>query len=76
MRNDVLEEIRNNNELTSSDSKGHHIALKNIQNRIHLLYGTEYGFTIKSQFYQGTTIILKLPVNNERTNQNDQSTNC
>ena len=76
MRNDILEEIHNNNELTSSDSKGHHIALKNIQNRIHLLYGTEYGFTIKSQFYQGTTIILKLPVNNERTNQNDQSTNC
>lgn len=40
---------------------GHHIALANIQERIHLLYGETYGFRLESQLNSGTTVTLNLP---------------
>lgn len=40
---------------------GHHIALANIQNRIRLLYGDNYGFHIESQLNAGTLVTLNLP---------------
>lgn len=44
-----------------ADAKGHHIALMNIQNRIHILYGERYGFTIESRLYAGTAVTLRIP---------------
>jgi len=41
--------------------KGHHIALSNIQRRIQLLYGENYGFQISSQLHKGTRVVLRTP---------------
>lgn len=44
-----------------SSSHGNHIALSNIQNRLHMLYGPSYGLTIQSIIGEGTTVIIRLP---------------
>lgn len=36
-------------------------AMKNIQKRIELFYGTEYGLTFESYKDQGTTVTIKIP---------------
>lgn len=65
MHNDTLIALQTGETPSSLCSKGHRIALKNIQNRIHLLYGEEYGFTVDSQLYKGTSVKLKLPYRKE-----------
>lgn len=57
IRSGILQTIKQ----PSASQGGHHIALNNIQDRIHLLYGNAYGFTIESQLNEGTTIYLKIP---------------
>lgn len=44
------------------NAKHHHIALCNIQNRIKLNYGEDYGLTIVSEPGQGAEITLTLPL--------------
>ena len=48
--------------MEEADAKGHHIALSNIQNRIHILYGEPYGFEIESRLYEGTVVTLRIPL--------------
>lgn len=71
MRNDTLKKIQSANlDMPSEkvrDEKGHQIALSNIQRRIKLLYGDEYGFSVISQPYQGTIVTLIIPCNKEET---------
>ena len=43
-------------------NKGHGIALRNIHNRIRLLYGDEYGLMIESEEDEGTCVIVCLPI--------------
>ena len=43
-----------------SDTKS--IGLYNINQRIHLLYGEEYGLTLESEPGKGTTVVLTLPL--------------
>lgn len=43
--------------------EGEEIALKNIDRRVKLYFGENYGLEIKSQKGKGTTMILKLPFN-------------
>ena len=57
----ILDALQNDEPLPNSTSDGHHIALKNVRKRIHLLYGSNYGFTIKSRLYQGTTVNITIP---------------
>lgn len=38
-----------------------HIGLRNIQDRIHLLYGQDFGLGVSSDGHFGTIIILRLP---------------
>lgn len=38
------------------------IGLSNINQRVHLFYGTDYGLTIRSTPDEGTTVYLKLPL--------------
>jgi len=38
------------------------IGMKNVQERIHLLYGNQYGVTVKSEPGQGTRVIVTLPL--------------
>lgn len=63
MRSNVLQSLsqETRKDIPSSESNGHHIALNNIQSRIHLLYGPNYGFTIESQLNIGTTVTLRIP---------------
>ncbi len=38
-----------------------HMGLKNVNERLHLLFGQGYGLTIRSEFGKGTTIIILVP---------------
>lgn len=45
-----------------SDLKpGNHIALYNIQNRIRIIYGKDYGITIQSVLGEGTSVVVHIP---------------
>lgn len=47
---------------SESDLKpGNHIALCNIQNRIQIIYGKNYGITIQSTPGEGTSVIVHIP---------------
>lgn len=59
-----LDEINNNlsmETVNEADDVGSSLALRNIYRRIKLLYGEEYGFTIDSQLYHGTTVTINIP---------------
>ncbi|MDY3287305.1 MAG: histidine kinase [Eubacteriales bacterium] len=61
---------------------GRHIGLRNVAQRIRLLYGTEYGATIlpRNDGIPGTSVVLRLPLDlpsmesDGRTQENDK--NC
>lgn len=38
------------------------IGLKNVRNRLNLLYGTAFSMEIESEFRQGTRVTLKIPI--------------
>ncbi|WP_407267757.1 sensor histidine kinase [Radiobacillus sp. PE A8.2] len=38
-----------------------HIGLKNVMERVQLIYGSDYGITIMSEEDKGTTVIFRLP---------------
>lgn len=59
-----LEEIKNSleNYNKSQDGKDGYYALKNINQRIKLHYGSEYGIDIKSVYGQGTRVVLAIPI--------------
>lgn len=42
--------------------RGEHIGLRNIKERIRLIYEKDYVFTINSSQNQGSTVIFKLPI--------------
>ncbi|WP_319476278.1 histidine kinase [Marispirochaeta aestuarii] len=47
---------------TGISSEKRSIGLFNIQNRIRLVYGDEYGLDIDSHIRKGTTVIMRLPI--------------
>lgn len=51
-----------NNRLSHADfSDRRSVGIRNVNERIKLYYGNEYGIVIESKFGQGTTVIIKLP---------------
>ena len=48
--------------IRSQSNKTNHIGLYNVERRIELLYGREYGMTIDSASGSGTTVHISLPV--------------
>ena len=42
-----------------SDSKG--IGVKNVDDRLKIYFGNEYGITIESELDVGTTVTIKIP---------------
>lgn len=44
------------------------IGLRNIENRLRMLYGDEYGLTIESTVHEGTSITMTLPLSKITTN--------
>ncbi|MDO4275942.1 MAG: sensor histidine kinase [Eubacteriales bacterium] len=62
IRPDILRKLRENVPLEHhTRESSYHMALFNIQTRIKLLYGENYGYEIQSRLYQGTCITLTIP---------------
>lgn len=47
--------------------------LKGVQQKIHILYGEDYGILVKSIRNVGATVRIKLPINQERSDRYDES---
>lgn len=60
---ELLERLRKN--LDAGYNKSAHIGIYNVNKRIQLLYGREYGLKIDSEMGKGTKVILKLPLQKE-----------
>jgi two-component system, sensor histidine kinase YesM len=54
-----IDVFTNSDDILCDNSK---IGVINVHRRIQLLYGDEYGLNIQSQYRQGTTITLRIPV--------------
>jgi sensor histidine kinase YesM len=48
-------------------SKGSGIGIANIRERIRLMYGDDYGVTVRSEFGVGTTVTIRIPYCTEDT---------
>jgi two-component system sensor histidine kinase YesM len=60
MEEERLSEVRR--ELSGNgDGEGKIYGLYNVNERIKLFYGEEYGISIESEYGKGTTVIIKLP---------------
>ena len=59
---------------TKDEQKTKSIGLYNINQRIHLYYGYEYGIVIVSKKGEGTSVTIDLPLQNG--GGNDESTDC
>ena len=53
--------LNSKNSLLETDNKKSSIGLINIRNRIHSLYGEEYGVSVRSFKKLGTAVIIKIP---------------
>lgn len=51
-----------NNEITNKHNNSSHIGIRNVDERIRLNFGDEYGLRIESIPNKGTKVILKLPI--------------
>lgn len=61
MSEDKLEEVRRNlNDFDNLDKT--HIGISNVNQRIRIQYGENYGVTIESRIGEGTRVTIKLPV--------------
>ena len=69
IRPDVLYKLQQNLPMERhQEESSYHMALHNIQTRIRLLYGENYGYTIKSTLYEGTCITLIIPYQTNEEN--------
>lgn len=69
MTQETISEIMVEKESAPQEGDSHHIAVRNIQSRIHLLYGEGYGLMIKSEVFEGTEITLRIPLVKGETNE-------
>lgn len=60
--NHKLAELTRKLEQKTTNSDGKHIGLLNIHQRIHYVFGAEYGLTISSQMGSGTVVEMHLPM--------------
>lgn len=51
------------------------IGIHNVQDRLRLLYGKEYGIRIESVEQQGTTVVVNLPARRQRGDSEDEKEN-
>ena len=59
------EEILKSDHVESMENQKHGMALKNVNQRIHLYFGKEYGISIYSKEKVGTEVSISLPIVNE-----------
>ncbi len=59
---DKLEELNTELKKENDDIDSTHIGIANVNSRIKLFYGKEYGLSIESDFGEGTVVTIKIPV--------------
>jgi two-component system, sensor histidine kinase YesM len=62
IKDHILEEIKKRMDLKTSTSDGENIGIVNVYQRIHYLFGPEYGITIQSKQGSGTEVLIHLPI--------------
>ena len=68
MTEEQLEKVRDDiNETETLNSAGLHIGLKNVNSRIRLIFGDEYGVSVESVRHKGTEVTLKFPKKDDIT---------
>ncbi|MDR7076955.1 two-component system sensor histidine kinase YesM [Neobacillus niacini] len=60
--NHILDELTRKIEQKTTNSDGKHIGILNVQQRIHHVFGSEFGLTIRSQLGAGTVVEMHLPI--------------
>ncbi|WHY01490.1 sensor histidine kinase [Neobacillus sp. DY30] len=60
--NQTLNELTSKLEQKTSNADGKHIGLLNVQQRIHYVFGADYGLGVSSQLGVGTVVEMKLPM--------------
>ena len=63
--NHKLANVSSYGEKNHEDEKAGGIALQNVNNRIHLIYGEEYGIHIYSIPEKGTDVEISIPINQQ-----------
>lgn len=63
MTTEQLEHVISHLDVPQNESE-HGVGLYNINNRVHLFYGQDYGLTIKSRPNVGTLVTLTVPLLN------------
>ncbi|MEY2193714.1 sensor histidine kinase [Neobacillus sp. BF23-41] len=62
IKDHILEEIKKRMDLKTATSVGKNIGIVNVHQRIHYLFGPEYGITIQSEQGSGTEVLIHLPI--------------
>ena len=76
MDEETLKKLIKHTNSPDKNSSQKSIGLSNIQERIHLKYGKQYGITIQSAVQQGTTITVVIPAvfsDHEEGHENEES---
>jgi two-component system, sensor histidine kinase YesM len=60
--NYILDDLTRKIENKTTNSDGKHIGILNVHQRIHYVFGAEYGLTIRSQMGYGTVVEMQLPM--------------
>lgn len=60
--NHILDELSRKLEQKATNSDGKHIGLLNVQQRIHYVFGAEFGLSVRSQLGAGTVVEMELPM--------------
>lgn len=62
MDRDTLENLfESDKKVMSKETKSNGIGISNVQERIKLAYGEEYGLSVESELDLGTTVFIKIP---------------
>lgn len=60
--NHILDELTRKLEQKTTNSDGKHIGLLNVQQRIHYVFGADYGLSVRSELGTGTVVEMELPM--------------
>ncbi len=60
MSEETRDSLFNND--TSTKSKGSGVGMKNVNQRIKIYFGDEYGVEVESELEEGTTVYIKIPL--------------
>lgn len=57
--------------IDSNGGSGSGIGLKNVQDRIHIAFGDQYGIEIASKLGCYTKIMVRIPITHRQSEEND-----